>query len=90
MLTTTPVACARFVCWLPVLAPESTSESKKIVGDADVSRKPLRYHPIDFAETAAMRNSTIYGDINIVVPDPAEAQQIGASQTAGSPASSTI
>ena len=68
MLTTTPVACARFVCGLPVLAPESTSGSKKIVGVADVSRKPLPYHPLDFAETAAMRNSTIYGDIKSLSP----------------------
>ncbi len=38
----------------------------------------LRYHPFGFAESAAMGNFTIEGDIGIFVPDPEEAQKTGA------------
>jgi len=38
----------------------------------------MRYFPFGFAESAAMRNFTIKGDIGIFVPDPVEAQKTGA------------
>ena len=38
----------------------------------------LRYFPFGFAESAAMRNFTIKGDIGIFVPDPVDAQKTGA------------
>lgn len=38
----------------------------------------MRYHPFGFAESAAMGNFTIKGDIGIFVPDPVEAQKTGA------------
>jgi hypothetical protein len=36
-----------------------------------------RYHPFGFAESAAVGNFTIKGDIGIFVPDPVEAQKTG-------------
>ena len=38
----------------------------------------LRYHPFGFAESTAMDNFTIKGDIGIFVPDPVEPQKTGA------------
>ncbi|MGY8824223.1 MAG: DUF4380 domain-containing protein [Candidatus Latescibacterota bacterium] len=38
----------------------------------------MRYFPFGFAESAAMRNFTIKGDIGIFVPDPVESQKTGA------------
>ena len=38
----------------------------------------MRYFPFGFAESAAMRNFTIKGDIGIFVPDPVDAQKTGA------------
>ncbi len=37
-----------------------------------------RYHPFGFAESAAVGNFTIKGDIGIFVPDPVESQKTGA------------